>query len=71
MFDDFYVGKADSVGKSVHSSLYLDNDTVVDNFWSDVVFFHDVIWNVPDCYPHVFKIKHGCNEIEVGNVKDD
>ena len=71
MFDEFDVDKATSLGKAVHYSLDINKDTAVDNFWSDVVFFHYIIWNIPDWYPHVFKIKHGHDEIKFGNVKAD
>ena len=71
MFDEFDVGKATSLGKAVHSSSDIDKDMVVDNFWSDELFFHDSIFNFPYWYPYVFKIKHGCDEIEVVNVETE
>ena len=68
-FDEFDVGKMNSLGNSVHSSLDINNDTLVYNVWSDIVFFCDIIWNGPYWYPHLFKIKHGRDKIEVGNIE--
>ena len=71
MFDEFDVDKATRLGKAVHYSLDINKDTAVDIFWSDVIFFHDIIWNILDWYPYVFKIKHVCDEIKIVNVEAD
>ena len=43
MFDEFDVGKTTSFGRAVHSSLYPEKYMDVDDFWSDVILFHDII----------------------------
>ena len=43
MFDEFDVGKVAILGKVINFSSNIENDMAVDDFWLDVIFFHDII----------------------------
>ena len=69
MDEELIIGQTPGLGKSVHAFADLDiEETIVDQ-GSEIVLFHDGVWDVLDWDVHVLFALHWSIEIEVFNVR--
>ncbi len=55
--------------ETIHSLLYFDIDCpIVGSQVDEVVGFDEIGWEVADFHAHVFRLVHGCVEVEILQV---